>query len=159
MKKGEKKDYKKNKSSIKLEINKLEKINIEKEGQKIYFEIINTNSILHTYDVAEGVAAILMSNHKIDKSFWNIKLNDKDKKEISTSKALYWLTGGNEEWIENLNYNIDWPDASIIFKKKFGSKITRIVKKAKTLDDIKNMFIKEFNLTNLYEFALENKMI
>lgn len=154
---------KKGQSKVKRKVEILESfkysINIEVENNKMYFEVINNNDVLHTYDVAEGVAAIMMNKHYIQEDIWNTQLTEKDKKEISSVKALYWLTGGNVEWIESTNYKVNWHEASIIFKKKFGSKITRIVRKANTLGDIVTKFKKEFNLTVLYEFAIKNDLI
>jgi len=163
MKKGIRKEResRKSKSIIKIEINKQhkEKINIEREGYKTYFEVIDSTGILHTYDVGEGVAAMMMCEYNINDNIWNTKLTEKDKKEVSAAKALYWLTGGNNEWIETSNYKVDWHEASIIFKKKFGGKITRIIRKADTLEDIRIKFKQNFNLSLIYEFALDNNII
>jgi hypothetical protein len=161
MKKGERKTEKKRKIEIEFNIKKhqRDKINIEREGYKTYFEVIDSTGILHTYDVAEGVAAMMMCEHQIEDEIWKITITEKDKKEISAAKALYWLTGGNNEWVEISNYKVNWHEASVIFKKKFGGKITRIVRKAKTLADIKAKFEENFNLTELYEFAIKNNMI
>ena len=135
------------------------KINIEREHNKTYFEVIDKSGVLHTYDIAEGIAAMMMCEHEIDEDMLNIKITDRDKKEINSSKALYWLTGGNNEWINPTNYKVDWHEASIIYKKKFGSKVTRIIRKAKTIADIKESFEHNFNLTDLYEFAIKKDLI
>lgn len=166
MKKGERKESRKEKekylkNEIYIEINKhrKEKINIEIEGNKTYFEVIDSSGILHTYDVAEGVAAMMMCGHYVDEQIWKTPLTEKDKKEISVTKALYWLTGGNDEWIEISNYSMDWHEASLIFKKQYGGKITRIIRTANTLQDIRTKFEEYFNLSDLYEFAIKNDMI
>jgi len=161
MKKGTKKIERELKKEIEKQIVKHQnkKINIEKENYKTYFEVIDSTGILHTYDVAEGVAAIMMCEHSIDDNMLDILITEKDKKEISVSKALYWLTGGNNEWINSNNYKVDWHDASEIYKKKYGGQITRIVRKAKTIGDIKEKFEQNFNLVDLYEFAIENDLI
>ena len=159
MKNGEK-NLRRNKKEIKIDIDKKlkEKINIERDSYKTYFEIIDTLGILHTYDIAEGVAAMMMCEHHIEDDIWNTKITEKDKKELNASKALYWLTGGNREWIESSNYIVEWFEASILFKKKYGRKITRIVRKANTLRDIKEKFEQNFNMSEFYEFALKNNL-
>lgn len=139
--------------------NNINRVVIERDGKKTYFEIIDSNGILHTYDVGEGVAAILMTNNVIEDSIWNINLTDIDKQEISSIKALYWLSGGNSEWVNLNNYKLEWSEASLMFKKKFGSKITRIIRRSKTLLDIKKEFEKHLSLPILYEFAIKNKII
>lgn len=110
-------------------------------------------------DYIEAVAAImrLPKFFKEDK-IWKIKIPNKYN-NIKSSKSLYWLTGGNNEWKENKNYKYDWEDVKLIFTHKFEDVILDIVKESNTLGDIKRGFMARLNLPIIYEFSLNNNLI
>lgn len=112
-----------------------------------------------TNDLAEGVV-LLMKFKKYDQNdqFWKIEIENINYYNISPDKSLYWLSGGDYEWREMNNYKKTWHDSSIMFQEQFGMKIINILKKSKTLNDIRVEFLNNLDLMTLYEFALENEI-
>jgi hypothetical protein len=53
------------------------------------------------------------------------------------------------------NYKKAWSEISLDFQEEFGLRIISILKKSKTMRDIRDGFLKYLNLPILYEFALE----
>jgi hypothetical protein len=110
-----------------------------------------------TTDPAEAVA-LMMRIDDLRESFWKrpISINPES---IDVRKCLYWLSGGDLEWITLHNYCKSWINCEDDFEEEFGFLVKSIIKKSKTLEDIKNNFIKYLNLPTLYEFALEKNLI
>jgi len=130
-------------------------VKIGHNKEEYFFEIGSKT----TNDLAEGVV-LLMKSKKYDENdqFWKIEVSDINYYNISPDKSLYWLSGGDYEWREMNNYKKTWFEASLMFQEEFGIKIINILKKSKTLNDIRIEFIKHLNLMTLYEFALENEI-
>ena len=128
------------------------RISEEVTGQ-IFFEIGNDI----TTDIAEAVA-MMMRNSRIDSSLWEKQLNF-NLETIAPEKSLYWLSGGDNEWITLQNYNTPWNKCYLEFQEEFGFMIISILKKSKTLGDIRDGFIKYLNLPVLYELALSRNLI
>jgi hypothetical protein len=126
---------------------------IEKENGQVFFEIEDHI----TQDVAEAVA-ILMRKPNISKSIWSKEINV-DLDTIDPRRCLYWLTGGDNEWVKLHNYKKPWNQCDELFVQEFDFVINWIVKKSKTLEDVKNSFIEYLNLPTLYEFALKRNLI
>lgn len=126
---------------------------IEKENGQVFFEIEDHI----TQDVAEAVA-ILMRKPNISKSIWSKEI-DVDLDTIDPRRCLYWLTGGDNEWVKLHNYKKPWNQCDDLFAQEFDFVINWIVKKSKTLEDIKNSFVEYLNLPTLYEFALKRNLI
>lgn len=137
-------------------INFLFKSNVVKitkeQNQELFFEIKNEI----TSDVAEAVSIMLILNLK-SKDIWDIEINK--NLNIDTSKCLYWLSGGNKEWIMLDNYKGTWVDYHSIFQGEFDLIINDIINNAKNLGEIRNGFIKHLNLPIIYEFAIANNLI
>ena len=125
----------------------------EKNNGQVFFEIEDHI----TQDVAEAVA-ILMRKPQIDNSIWYKEINI-DLDQIDPRKCLYWLTGGDCEWIKLHNYKKPWIEYENHFVQEFEFVIRWIVKKSKNLKDIKRGFIEHLNLPVLYEFALSKNLI
>jgi len=126
-----------------------------KEGDEYFFEIGSEM----TTDVAEAVS-IFMRNIDWNDPIWNTAVNEKMIYEnITPEKSLYWLTGGVKEWSSLNHYNRPWCDCYLDFQEEFGFLIVNIVKKSKTLLDIRNSFMKYLNLPILYNFAISKNMI
>jgi hypothetical protein len=49
-------------------------------------------------------------------------------------------------------------ECSLDFQEEFGLIIFNIIKKSKTMSDIREGFLKNINLSVLYEFALEKNI-
>jgi hypothetical protein len=129
-------------------------IKIDKEVDEFYFEIGSEI----TTDLAEAVAILMKSKSKWDENFWNLEIKNLNYYNISPGKALYWLSGGDKEWKEMENYKKNWSECALDFQEEFGLRIISILRKSKTLKDIRSGFIKYLNLPILYEFALENEI-
>jgi hypothetical protein len=125
----------------------------EKNNGQVFFEIEDHI----TQDIAEAVA-IMMRKRNIDNSVW-LKEMSFDVDFLDPRKCLYWLTGGDNEWIKLHNYNKPWVECDTYFTDEFEFVIRWIVKKSKNLQDIKNGFIEHLNLPVLYEFALSKNLI
>ena len=110
-----------------------------------------------TTDIAEAVA-IMLRIQNIDESIWSKELPIKIE-DVEPRRALYWLSGGDKEWISKQNYNRPWSECDIEFQEEFGFMIMSILKKAKNLNDIRNGFVRYLNLPVLYEFALSKNYI
>ena len=108
---------------------------IEKENGQLFFEIEDHI----TQDVAEAVA-ILMRKPNINTSIWSKEI-EVDLDLIDPRRCLYWLTGGDNEWVKLHNYKKPWNQCDDYFLQEFDFVITWILKKSKTLEDIKNSFI------------------
>ncbi len=130
-------------------------IKIDKEGEQYYFEIGNNI----TDDISEATSILMKHKNRWNSKVWETKLENIDFYNVSPGKSLYWLSGGDLEWKVMNNYKISWMDSSILFEEEFGDRVLSILKKSKTMKDIRSGFIKYLNLPILYEFALENKII
>ena len=128
------------------------RISEEANGQ-LFFEVGSEI----TTDIAEAVA-IMMRISNIDESIWQKQLPI-DMENIEPRRSLYWLSGGDKEWINRQNYNISWSECDFEYQEEFGFMIVSILKKAKNLGDIRNGFIRYLNLPILYEFALSRNYI
>ena len=126
------------------------RIRVSKEiNGELYFEIENEL----TSDLSEAVAMV-MNFGITDKEFlettFNVNINN-----ISPDKTLYWLSGGDKEWVTKNHYSKAWSDVYLSYQEEFGLMIINIIKKSKTLGDVMNGFTKYLNLSTLYEFSLE----
>lgn len=125
----------------------------ENEKGQVFFEIDD----YITQDIAEAVA-IMMRKENIDKSIWSkgIKI---DVESMDSRKCLYWLSGGDNEWIKLHNYKKPWIECDSYFANEYDFVVRWIIKKSKNLEDIKNGFIEYLNLPTLYEFALSKNIL
>ena len=122
-----------------------ELIKISNDYDGYYFEI----GMNLTTDLAEAVAILMRLKSKWNDEIWNLKINDIDFYNIDPSKCLYWLTGGDEEWMNGDNYKKPWHEVGLDFQEEFGIIIISILKKSKTLKDIRTGFLKHLNLATL----------
>jgi hypothetical protein len=79
--------------------------------------------------------------------------------KIYLDKALYWLSGGDIEWITKKHYNKAWSEVYLSYQEEFGMTIFNIIKKSNTLGEVRNGFSKYLNLPVLYEFSLNKGFI
>jgi len=128
------------------------RISEEINGQ-LFFEIGSEI----TTDIAEAVA-IMMRVPNIYDLNWNKELPF-DVENIDPKKTLYWLSGGDREWITLQNYNQPWSKCVLDFQEEFGFMVLSIIGKAKKLKDIRDGYIKYLNLPVLYEFALSQNFV
>ena len=92
-------------------------------------------------------------------SVWETEIDNIKIEEISPEKSLFWLTGGYTEWRSLENYNRPWCDCYLEFQEEFGFLIINIVKKSRTLGDIRDGFLRYLNLPILYDFAISRNLI
>ena len=129
-------------------------IKISKDFDNYYFEI-GTD---FTTDLAEGVAMMMRMKSKWNDPVWETKITDIDYYNIEPSKCLYWLSGGDSEWSEGENYKKYWHEVELEYQEEFGVLIISILKKSKTLKDVRVGFLKHLNLATLYNFAIEKEI-
>lgn len=128
------------------------RINKELNGE-LFFEIENEL----TSDLSEAVAMSINFGISDDVFFsteFNININN-----VSPDKALYWLTGGDNEWVSKKHYDKSWSEVYLTYQEEYGLSIIEIIEKSKTLRDVRNGFIKHMNLPTLYEFSLKKGFI
>jgi len=130
-------------------------VKIDKEGDQYYFEIGSDI----TTDLAEAVAIMMNYKNKESDKFWELQIKDINYYDIKPEQALYWLSGGDYEWKVMNNYKKIWSEVSLDFQEEFGLRIISILKKSKTMRDIRDGFLKYLNLPILYEFALEKEFV
>mgnify|MGYP000977703432 CR=1 FL=1 len=141
----------------KIEINIYEenliKIDTEESGD-YFFEIKNEV----TNDLAEAVSIMMRIKIKWNDDVWDTQIPKINLYNIDPSKSLYWLSGGHEEWKKLENYKKSWHDSYLEFTEEFGLSIISILKRSKTLKDIRNGFIKHLNIERIYDFAIEKNI-
>lgn len=129
-------------------------VRITKEDNEYFFEIGNEL----TSDIAEGVS-ILMRKCDWGDILWDIEISDIISEDISPAKSLFWLSGGLSEWRTLDNYNRPWCECYLDFQEEFGYLVINIIKRARTLKDVRDGFCKYLNLPTLYDFAMSKDMI
>ena len=129
-------------------------VRVSKEEDEYFFEIGKEL----TSDVAEAVA-ILMRKVDFNEAVWNLEVSNIVLENITPERCLFWLTGGYSEWRTLENYNKPWCDCYLDFQEEFGYLILNIIKRSKTLKDVRENFLKYLNLPILYDFAINKNMI
>lgn len=129
-------------------------VRVSKEENEYFFEIGKEL----TSDVAEAVA-ILMRKVDFNEAVWNLEVSNIILENITPERCLFWLTGGYSEWRTLENYNKPWCDCYLDFQEEFGYLILNIIKRSKTLKDVRENFLKYLNLPILYDFAINKNMI
>jgi hypothetical protein len=129
------------------------KIVISKDDNRWCFEIGNEI----TMDIAEAVSILMRRD--IDENIWQMEIGDIDIETVSPEKSIFWLTGGYNEWRTLENYNRPWCDCYLDFQEEFGFLVINIIRRSRTLMDIRNNFIKYLNLPVLYDFAISKDLV
>lgn len=127
---------------------------ISREGNEWFFEIGKEL----TTDLGEAVS-LLLRNCDASDEVWKTDIKEMNIDNISPEKSLYWLTGGEREWKTLENYNRPWCDCYLDFQEEFGLLVISIIKRSKTLEDMRKHFIEYLNLPVLYDFALSKKLL
>lgn len=139
-----------------------EKVIFQKNGITIYegldslcFEIGSEI----TNDIGEAVA-ILLRTPSVSNDIWDYVVDDIiSTNELHPEKSLFWLSGGKKEWNCYENYIKNWNEVHELYNEEFGDDVYRIVRKSKTLRDIRNGFIKKLGLEVFYDFAIERGFV
>ena len=130
-------------------------LNVSKQSNENFFEIGGEA----TTDVAEAVS-ILMRKVQWNDPIWDMNIDKKIVYEdITPEKSLFWLSGGNTEWKTLNHYNRPWCYCYLDFQEEFGLLVISIIKRSKTLEDMRKHFIEYLNLPVLYDFALSKKLL
>lgn len=127
---------------------------ISREGNEWFFEIGKEL----TTDLGEAVS-LLLRNCDASDEVWKTDIKEMNIDNISPEKSLYWLTGGEKEWKTLEHYNRPWCDCYLDFQEEFGLLVISIIKRSKTLEDMRKHFIEYLNLPVLYDFALSRKLL
>lgn len=129
-----------------------EVIIVKESSGEFFFEVGNEI----TTDISEAVAIMI---NKISKNseVWNLENNF--NKDIHPEKPIYWLSGGHKEWRSLEHYKKPWREYNHLLVEEYGDLVKKIIKKSKTLGEIRDNFLKYMNLSIIYEFALDKEMI
>lgn len=111
-----------------------------------------------TTDLAEAIAIMLTLKENVNETIWKTKVTENIDK-IEPRRALYWLSGGDVEWLTLENYRKNWVECEWDFQEKFGFMLIDILKKSQTYGDIRKAFVKKLNLATLYDFALYKNFV
>ena len=111
-----------------------------------------------TTDLGEAVS-LLLRNCDASDEVWKTDIKEMNIDNISPEKSLYWLTGGEKEWKTLEHYNRPWCDCYLDFQEEFGLLVISIIKRSKTLEDMRKHFIEYLNLPVLYDFALSKNFL
>lgn len=125
------------------------RVNIQKHEDHFTFQIGKE----FTNDLAEAVS-ILMRLENVSDEIWNLETSNMNLEEITPVKALYWLSGGYEEWNSLENYNIPWSECYLDFQEEFGIIVMNIIKRSKKISDIRDGFRKNLNLPTFYDYGI-----
>lgn len=131
-----------------------EKLKIGKDGNEWYFEI----GTEITFDFAEAVS-IMMRKVDFNHPIWQLEIDNVDIESIVPEKSLFWLTGGFAEWRNLDHYSKSWGECYLEFQEEFGFIIINCLKKSKTLEQLRDYFLKYLNLPVLYDFAMSKNLV
>jgi hypothetical protein len=154
---------KKEKKVMMIEENLIEfknQIFIYEESNLYFFQSSNSKlANFSTLDYLEATAAFmkLKETFHMDK-MWDIKITDDMRYHINIHNILYWITGGDKTWNNNI-YKKTWDEYSDIFVNHFKDTVLKINQKANTLLECRDLLIQELSLPVIYEFSLENKLL
>ena len=129
-----------------------DRVIISKANDITYFQI----GYQITDDLAEAVSIMMRTINEND-PIWNMKIINKN--DIDFKKSLYWLSGGDEEWINLSHYNQAWIECSDLYVEKFKLDIQTIIDSSYTLKDIKDKFKNKLNMFKMYDFAISENLI
>ena len=131
-----------------------DKVVISKDNGEWFFEVGREI----TCDIGEAVV-MLMRNFSWDHPIWETDLVNVKIENLTPEKSLFWLTGGYREWRTLEHYNRPWCDCYLDFQEEFGFLIINIIKKAKTMKDVRDGFVRYLSLPVLYDFAISKDFI
>lgn len=123
-------------------------LNIIEVGNQIIFEIQQ----LTTNDLAEAVA-LMMKNGVQDENFWKLPTSLFNK-DIQAERCLYWLSGGDAEWVILDNYSDYWYNYCTDFCNRWESTVKDAIEKSENLSDIRDSFEKNVSLLAIYDWAI-----
>jgi hypothetical protein len=129
-----------------------DRVTINQSEDITYFQI----GYQITDDLAEAVSIMMRIINEND-PIWNIKI--KNKHDIDYKKSLYWLSGGDEEWVNLPHYNQSWIDCNDLYVEEFKQEIENIINESVTFKDIKQKFKSKLNMFKMYDFAIANNLI
>lgn len=114
-----------------------------------------------THNPLEFVA-YLLRNHKVDgptNSAWDFSITSDDWDRSYFPSAIYWLSGGDREWIYGRYYTKEWAEVRDFYCNYFSPLFYDSLHNVETLGDVLSIFREKFNLALFYEFGLAYSMI
>lgn len=119
----------------------------------------NRNDIgraLHTDDPVEATAAFMRSRTLMaNAGIWDLPLLEEHLAACDISAVLYWLSGGDREWLFGVNYRVKWHTAEEHIVDEFGEHLLYCVGRARTMRELRDVLAKNFPLSVFYELMLE----
>lgn len=115
---------------------------------------------LHTVDPAEAAAALMRSAYLAgNKELWHLAVTESDLDLVHTRNVLYWLTGGDREWMFGTNYKVKWDRAADVFEDALADRVLYAVQSCSTLGELRDSLQRNFKLLETYELMLENNWV
>lgn len=115
---------------------------------------------LHTVDPAEAAAALMRSTYlQCNKELWSLAIADRDIDLVQARNVLYWLTGGDREWMFGTNYKVKWDRAGDMFEDALADRVLYAVHSCTTLGELRDSLQQNFKLLETYELMLENNWV
>lgn len=110
---------------------------------------------LFTNDVLEAVAFLMKYPSLKNEEFWSLEVSERMLYYINPMNTVYWLSGGDDFWD---NWEFNWAENIDLYSSKFEKEILEM-RDVKTLNDIREIIEKNYNLDIFYEFALSKEII
>jgi hypothetical protein len=137
---------------IKKLVFKSNDLNIEEIEGVYTFDIEKS---LYTTDVLEAISYLIKNKKYDNEKFWNLELKENMLHYIRPTNSIYWLSGGDDFWNE---WSFKWGENYELYEKRFQIKLYDIFNESKTIGDVRNKLMRNFNLDVFYEFALLTKL-
>lgn len=117
--------------------------------------LVNTIDELATDDIFQIIIWAQKYKSINVEDLWRMRITNEDKINSMPSNLIYYLTGDDKIWKRNLIWKHDWKDMNSIFLEWFELKIKDVVKKSKTLGQLKNKIKNKIGSEDFYEFGLK----
>jgi hypothetical protein len=114
---------------------------------------------LDTLDPVEAVAALLRwpAVENVAR-LWDIPLAEAHVTHFDAAAAVYWLSGGDREWLHGSHYTVKWRAVRDELEQAYAPRLARALADCYTLGDVRAALLAEFSLLDFYERMLSRGM-
>jgi hypothetical protein len=109
-----------------------------------------------TFDLLEAV--VLMMRNSIDDKVFNLPIDLFDI-NINPEKSLYWLSGGDSDWVTNETYIDSWHNLYHEFCSEWCNTLHEIVKQSRTLGQLKDALLERLNFMCIYNWCISKGFV
>lgn len=108
-----------------------------------------------TIDPAEAVA--MMMHLRVDGP-WHLEVGG-SRVDSVPERCLYWLSGGDTEWVLLEHYRLPWPACYPDFCERWGAQVAAVAESSRTLGDIREGFRSRLGLVLLYDWCVSAGLV